>query len=244
MENETYIKKLLHLRGVKITSDTMNQERNRLSEKHKKAKIKKEEKRKFKEERESVTALTVDRKREKNNARRRELYRIYHPKSFETIPEYRICSKCGIEKPLTEIFFAKRKRVSAPPFRNDCLECQKEYRRPWQNKRYRENLKFKLNVRIGNAIRWNLAGGKGRDLVAHIEKQFRPGMAWDNYGISWHIDHKTPVAAFNFTTPDDIDFKRCWSLQNLQPLPAHENIIKSDKIDRPFQPSLSLGGIL
>jgi len=39
---------------------------------------------------------------------------------------------------------------------------------------------------------------------------------------------------------DDIDFKRCWELSNLQPLWANENRIKRCKLKKPFQPSLSL----
>ena len=77
------------------------------------------------------------------------------------------------------------------------------------------------------------------DLKRHLEKYFQDGMGWNNYG-SWHVDHKIPIAVFNFETPEDIDFKRCWALSNLQPLWAEENKIKSDKISFPFQPSLAL----
>jgi hypothetical protein len=73
----------------------------------------------------------------------------------------------------------------------------------------------------------------------HLEKQFLPGMSWENMG-EWHIDHKIPIAAFNFEKPEDIDFKRCWALKNLQPLWKSENCIKGAKIDKPFQPSLNL----
>lgn len=59
----------------------------------------------------------------------------------------------------------------------------------------------------------------------------------------WHIDHKIPKSAFNFETPEDIDFKRCWALKNLQPLWAAENIKKHDRVDKPFQPSLAIGGV-
>ena len=77
------------------------------------------------------------------------------------------------------------------------------------------------------------------DLVKHLEKQFKPGMTWDNYG-KWHIDHKIPIAAFNFTRPEHEDFKRCWSLKNLQPLWASENSAKGATLAKPFQPSLEI----
>ena len=77
------------------------------------------------------------------------------------------------------------------------------------------------------------------ELIKHIEKQFEDGMSWDNYG-EWHVDHIIPKSVFNFETPEDIDFKRCWSLKNLQPLEATENRIKSARIEKPFQPSLAI----
>ena len=179
----------------------------------------------------------------------RAKYRAAHPLSVYNL-NTRTCSKCGTEKPLTSEFYTPRKRTHVPGFRTDCRDCQKEWRRPWEHDRYKTNLKHKLNRRIGNAIRWNLVGGKGRrcwldlmewsidDLIRHITKQFKPSMTWENYGTIWHIDHKIPVAAFNFMAPEDIDFKRCWALKNLQPLLAHENLIKGDNLIRPFQPSL------
>lgn len=82
-----------------------------------------------------------------------------------------------------------------------------------------------------------LTGYTESQLKAHLEKHFLPGMSWKNYG-EWHVDHKIPIAVFNFETPEDLDFKRCWSLKNLQPLWAKENTSKQDRIDKPFQPSL------
>jgi hypothetical protein len=64
-------------------------------------------------------------------------------------------------------------------------------------------------------------------------------MTWGNYG-QWHVDHKIPISAFNYETPDDIDFKRCWALKNLRPMWAKENISKGAKLDKPFQPALAL----
>lgn len=46
----------------------------------------------------------------------------------------------------------------------------------------------------------------------------------------WHIDHKLPVASFNFDSPEHLDFKKCWALENLQPLWAKENISKGAKV--------------
>jgi hypothetical protein len=85
-----------------------------------------------------------------------------------------------------------------------------------------------------------LVGYTVEQLKNHLEKKFTPDMTWENYGQHWHIDHKIPVAAFNYETPEDIDFKRCWALKNLQPLEAITNISKGAKLEKPFQPSLMI----
>lgn len=120
------------------------------------------------------------------------------------------------------------------------------------SKKRRSTPKGKLNVAMSNAIRGSLVRGKnGRSwlllvdftldqLRNSLEKQFTEGMSWGNIG-KWHIDHKIPLTAFNYETPDDIDFKKCWALSNLQPMWARENIQKSDKLEKPHQPSLAIG---
>jgi len=95
-----------------------------------------------------------------------------------------------------------------------------------------------------NSRGWeSLVGYSLEDLRSHIESRFTVGMEWDNYGVfGWHLDHIVPQSVFNFKDTDDIDFKRCWSLENLQPLWWYDNVHKSDKLDSPFQPSLALTG--
>jgi hypothetical protein len=61
-----------------------------------------------------------------------------------------------------------------------------------------------------------------------IEKQFKPGMSWNNYGLhGWHIDHIRPCASFDLTDP--IQQKQCFHYTNLQPLWASENLSKGAK---------------
>jgi hypothetical protein len=122
------------------------------------------------------------------------------------------------------------------------------YRRA--TKKRRSTLKGKLHNVISCAMRRSLKGSKaGRhwemlvgytidDLKKHLEKQFQTGMTWGNYS-EWQIDHRIPISAFNFNTPEDIDFKKCWALKNLQPMWAIENFRKHNKINKPFQPSFA-----
>lgn len=86
-----------------------------------------------------------------------------------------------------------------------------------------------------------LVGYDVHQLKRHLEKQFLPGMSWENRS-EWHIDHKIPVSAFNYEQPTDIDFKKCWALKNLRPLWKQDNLRKNDKLETPFQPSLILRG--
>jgi len=95
---------------------------------------------------------------------------------------------------------------------------------------------------IKNGMHWeDLIGYTKEDLMEHLEKQFTDGMNWDNYGKDgWHIDHIIPKSVFNFNSYEDIDFKRCWALDNLQPLWAEDNFRKNNKLEKDFQPSLAL----
>ncbi len=112
-------------------------------------------------------------------------------------------------------------------------------------------LKGRLNNSMRSAINQTLHGGKNKrhwetlvdftenQLRMHLEKQFKFGQTWHNYG-EWEIDHIIPISVFNFKKPEDIDFKRCWALKNLRPLWQRDNRIKNNKIEHPFQPSLGL----
>ena len=67
-------------------------------------------------------------------------------------------------------------------------------------------------------------------LVSHLEDRFQPGMSWSNYG-RWHVDHIRPCALFNLA--DEAEFAECWSLNNLQPLWAVDNVAKGAKYGAP-----------
>lgn len=120
-----------------------------------------------------------------------------------------------------------------------------------RNERRRSDPMYKLNRSIGSQIGRSLKGNKKgahwegltgytlEQLKKHLEKQFTENMTWDNYG-EWHLDHKIPISVFNFTKPEHRDFKKCWALKNLQPLPAKDNLAKGAKLEHHFQPSLLL----
>lgn len=76
--------------------------------------------------------------------------------------------------------------------------------------------------------KFELVGFTPEQLFKHIESQFQEGMNWDNYG-EWHLDHKMPDSWFKYNSTDDQAFKDSWSLQNLQPMWAKDNLRKGNK---------------
>lgn len=111
-------------------------------------------------------------------------------------------------------------------------------RRHYRNN-YREGSQFQISVTYRNRVREVLRGeyksARTLELLGcsfeesrrHIEKQFRPGMTWENYGPVWHIDHVRPCASFDLSDP--VQQRECFHYSNLQPLFAQENREKSDK---------------
>ena len=61
------------------------------------------------------------------------------------------------------------------------------------------------------------------EMRAHLESQFKDGMAWDNYGDVWEFDHIVPYKAF--PTVEELDKHHkivCW-YKNVRPLPPPDN---------------------
>jgi len=112
-----------------------------------------------------------------------------------------------------------------------------------QNKRYKNNLNYKLkrifSERVRGAIKKQstikshksneLLGCTIEEVKIHLESQFTEGMSWENHG-EWHIDHIKPCACFDLTDPEQQ--KECFHYTNLQPLWAKDNLSKSDKWNR------------
>jgi hypothetical protein len=150
--------------------------------------------------------------------------------------KYRLDNKKEISR-RNKIYYQKNKK--------QILQKTKLYRK--NNKcKIRENLKNKLkinlNFRLANCLRsrlyqalkynWKyghtleLLGCSVNFLKQYLQKQFKPGMSWINYG-SWHIDHIRPCASFDLSK--ESEQKKCFHYTNLQPLWAKENCSLKDK---------------
>ena len=151
-----------------------------------------------------------------------------------------------------------KKKISETMKRNGV--SKKENNPQWKGgkqaaiKRKKNNLKYKLNMRIGSSIRDSLKKGikadrHWEDLLDYSVEQLKKrleitmpiGYDWQDFlDAKLHIDHIIPISAFNFDKPEHIDFQNCWALNNLQLLPAHENMVKNNKLIETFQPSLRI----
>ena len=176
---------------------------------------------------------------------------------IEKRPNNKICTKCKIEKPVSEFYIeSKNNFLSTSYYRSECKECQRkmkvEYRkveshresyRKYMRKYYRNRRKidisWKLRTDIPTIVRrsikkgikvgslWDYLPYSPLDLKNHLENKFDSNMTWENHGTYWHIDHIIPQAYFKFETLADPSFLKCWSLDNLQPLKIDDNLEKS-----------------
>jgi hypothetical protein len=116
------------------------------------------------------------------------------------------------------------------------------------------DIKFKLKKNLSRSINFNLHrnfSSKNRksclsylsysmkELKKHLEYHFESWMNWNNYGVykasswndndestwTWQIDHIIPHSTFKYTSMEDEEFKRCWSLDNLRPLSSKQNFL-------------------
>jgi hypothetical protein len=116
--------------------------------------------------------------------------------------------------------------------------------------RRKTDINFKLRTNISRAIHLALKGKKNKksilkylpyviqELKEHLEKQFEPWMTWENWGKydaktwndsdpatwTWQIDHIIPQSDLIYVAMSDENFNKCWTLSNLRPMNAKQNI--------------------
>lgn len=119
-----------------------------------------------------------------------------------------------------------------------------------------EGQKLRKNVseHIRRALRNNQSSKNGSsclkflsytipELCAHLESLFEPWMNWKNRGQyrskswrdndpstwKWQLDHIIPQSWLPYSSMDDDNFKKCWSLENLRPYSAKQNTIDNNR---------------
>lgn len=114
-------------------------------------------------------------------------------------------------------------------------------RQKWLANNPEARLGTRIRGRIGKLLKKALRTGESTSAVLNlgctltelkvfIESKFAPGMSWSNWSkTGWHLDHITPLCAFDLKDPEQ--FKKACHYSNLQPLWAVDNLSKSGKFE-------------
>jgi hypothetical protein len=154
-----------------------------------------------------------------------------------------ICRECERIRARTHARAHKEERreytrnfiINNPQYGKEWKKRNRKRLREQENERRATDINFKLKKNVSRAVshaikKSGMSSFKclpytTQELREHLEKQFDSKMSWDNYGDYWHIDHIIPHSMFKYTSMNDEEFKKCWSLSNLRPLEAKQNQI-------------------
>ena len=184
-----------------------------------------------------ITPDILEQRKENNKKRKDKYWPRYYLKNKDKIKERKRKIRASVEgkkkmKEYRDMYYKTTKG--------------KEVRKAYKKKQIQDPI-YKLNIYISNDIRrslrhknisknkqhWeNIVGYTIDVLIFNIEKQFKDGMNWDNYG-KWQIDHIIPMSFFKYKSINDVEFKMCWRLENLQPLWKEDNLDKKAKVYKP-----------
>lgn len=190
--------------------------------------------RKYREENKEKVNQQKNKWYEDNKKEIREYQKEYYKKNQEKV-------KLRTKK------YREENKEKVQAFQKEYKLNNKEKSREYGRNRRKDPM-FRVNHNISSNIGHSLRGNKnGRhwenivgytlnELKEHLESKFQEGMTWGNYGawkvgeeMTWHIDHFMPIDWFDFDSYDDIEFKMCWDLDNLQPKWADENLSKNNR---------------
>lgn len=131
-----------------------------------------------------------------------------------------------------------------------CGQCYFRFKKKYLEENTQDRLRMFISSRIwfglkstssskNNKSCLDFLGYSIQDLKQHLERQFEPWMTWENWGKyypktfdenpTWQIDHIIPHSHFSYTSMEDEQFQKCWSLSNLRPLSAKQNVIDGNR---------------
>ena len=127
----------------------------------------------------------------------------------------------------------------------------------YEANRVKADPSFKLRKRISSSVRQalkklgtsksgsilNFLPNSIDEIRAHVEAQFEPWMTWENMGVydkdawddndqstwKWQLDHIIPQSHLLYASMEDENFRICWSIENLRPLAAKQNILDGNR---------------
>ena len=167
------------------------------------------------------------------------IYKINHGISYR-----RECKKCRHNRYKDKINKNKHNKYN-PSKKQEYYEKNKVSIKARTAKRHKERRKQDILYRLADYMRSRVRhalknaefiketkfkeyiGCTLEELKLHLEKQFQPGMTWENYSLhGWHIDHIIPLSS----AQSEAELYKLCHYTNLQPLWAIENIRKGAKI--------------
>lgn len=122
-------------------------------------------------------------------------------------------------------------------WRTENQEYFRQHQREYKAQKRQNDPMFRITSNLRNRVRKAIKGiNKSKttiellgctieDFKNHIEKQFKKGMSWDNYG-KWELDHIKPCCSFDLT--QESEQKLCFHYSNTQPLWKVEHRLKTE----------------
>lgn len=122
-------------------------------------------------------------------------------------------------------------------YQRDNAKERTAYKKAWRKEKANSDPAFKMTLVARRMLHralgisgqrkykrtFDYLGYTSEELASHLERQFRDGMTWANYG-EWHIDHTESLKSM--TTRGITDPRELNALSNLQPLWALDNLKK------------------
>jgi len=166
--------------------------------------------------------IALKENRERNKERYQLKRKIYHEEHKEELRDSKLTQS-------REYYYKNRSRLiqkSKKYYLENYNEEWKKKNRDYQRNRRSKDLLFKLSGDIRrrtvlalfrskwtNDSNYKLLGLGLEDLRNYIEKQFKKGMNWENFG-EWEIDHITPLSS----AKNESELLRLAKYHNIRPL--------------------------
>jgi hypothetical protein len=131
----------------------------------------------------------------------------------------------------------RKRQLLTPEQREALREKRRPYYREYRVRRRAEDLHTRIASALRSRARHSLtgrpkAGSAVHDLgctiaqfVEHVERQFRDGMTWENWGPVWELDHVRPLGSFDLS--DREQYVAAAHHTNYQPLLVADHAAKT-----------------
>ena len=184
-----------------------------------------------------------------NKEKKSEYIKNYRKNNLEKI---KLHEKEYEKKRIRPLDHKEKRQEYGKKYRKENVEKSKQYRLLYKKRklelhkeRMKTDIQYKIRYRVASAIKKALKSSKHRkstfnllsytkkQLVKHLISTIPEGYVEDDIRKNnvLHIDHIIPASLYEYSSYEDGEFKKCWSLKNLRLLPAFKNISKSNKLD-------------